>query len=128
MAAGIAAALADPAGAGGIMSVTSSEAIARGGGGGGIRETAGLGKCWALGKCISHRPCDWREMGSFRMGRAASQIPQGSRRRSISRFPTTLSDLPRDRLVRSFVGNSARKHRLIHIGVLKIRLVNIGAN
>ena len=51
MAAGIAAALADPAGAGGIMSVTSSEAIARGGGGGGIRETAGLGKCWALGKC-----------------------------------------------------------------------------
>lgn len=43
---GVAAALAIPAGAGGIMSVTSLEDVARGGGGGGIRKAGEL-----LGKC-----------------------------------------------------------------------------
>lgn len=47
---GVAAALAIPAGAGGIMSVTSLEDVARGGGGGGGIRKAGelLGKC-----CVS---------------------------------------------------------------------------
>ncbi len=55
MAAGMAAAFAVPVGAGGIISVTSLEVVARGGGGGGgggIRKAAGLlGNCWALGEC-----------------------------------------------------------------------------
>jgi hypothetical protein len=51
VASGVAATLAVPAGAGGIIWVTSLEAVARGGGGG-IRDAeGGLGECWALGKC-----------------------------------------------------------------------------